>query len=418
MTEQLTFTPQLIEEIRSRFVHVDADSLGRRIYFENAGGTLKLQTVLETQATFTALPDNEGRRNAASEKVTAAIERGRADAALFLGATSKIIVADQSATAMLFRLVETVVRSRPRGNIVTSNLEHASAYDATHVVAARHGVEARIAPLDPVSGRVPVESVMNCVDRHTVCLTLIHASNVLGTRNDVAEVVRRARAASPDIFIILDGAQHASHGRIDVDEYGGDAYLFVPYKTYSKIGISFATLTNRLAVLPHDNLRGKPQDFWDLGTREVASYACMSCVVDYFRWLGRHFTESDDPRAQVVAGMAGIERYELELLRAMLHGTGSARGLLHLDPVTVYGETEHLKEREAIIAFNVRGKKTADLVDYFERHGVRLSNRTRNVYSRHTLEALGIEECLRVSLAHYNTVGEIEVFLKLLAKTL
>ena len=43
-------------------------------------------------------------------------------------------------------------------------------------------------------------------------------------------------------------------------------------------------------------------------------------------------------------------------------------------------------------------------------NGIIVHNRTSDAYSRHTLKALGIEECVRVSFCHYNTSDEVDVF--------
>jgi selenocysteine lyase/cysteine desulfurase len=393
MENKSVFSDTLLEEIRSRFTHVESDPFsGKRIYFENAGGTLKLKSIFEVLKLYTALPDNAGRGNDASKEIDRAISKGRSDIAVFLGAKSGKIIAEQSVTGMIFRILNTIARNVNRGNLVTSNLDHASAYDATRIIADRYGMESRIAKLDPKSGIVPVESVLKNVDKNTVALTIIHASNILGTKNDITTIVKEVRKVKPDIYIILDGAQHGSHGKIDIEEYGADAYIFVP----------------------HDNLLGKPGDYWDLGTREVAAYACMSKVVEYLQWLGSYFTKSDDVRTKVVEGMKAIERYESVLLKALLHGTNEVKGMLGMDNVSVYGETQNLDVREAIIAFNINEKKTDKVVDYFGENGVRLHNRISDAYSKHTLEAMGIKECLRVSLCHYNTVDEVNMFLKLL----
>ncbi len=404
-----------MNEIRDRFVNIDSDPFsGKRIYFENAGGTLKLKSIFEVIETFSGLPDNTGRRNAASRKVDEAIARGRKDVALFVGAESGTIAAEQSTTGMIFRILNTIAANATGGNMVTTNLDHASAYDATRMIAQRCGMEFRCAELDSKTGLVPVESILKHVDEETAVLTVIHASNVIGSKNDVATITTEARKRNPNMFVILDGAQHASHGMIDVEAYGADAWIFVTYKVYSKPGASFAWMSDRLANLPHDNLAGKPKDMWDLGTREAASYACMSSVLEYFRWLGSKFTDSDEPRRQVEAAMLAIERHEAALLEAMLGGTDRTKGMLGNSRVTVLGDKQNLATQEAIIAFNVAGINTADLVDYFEQNGVRMHNRISDCYSKHTLSAFGIEECVRISLCHYNTLDEVGVFLKLL----
>lgn len=415
MNSLSVFNNGLVKKIRSHFVYVDRDPFsGKRIFFENAGGTLRLKSVLETTNEYTAIPDNAGRSNPASKIIDQAIAKGREDIALLLGAKSGRIIAEQSTTDMIFRVLNTITNTYNKGNMVVSNLDHPSSYDANRKISQRYGMEYRIAEIDPVTGQVPIENIIKHIDKDTVSLTIIHASNIIGIKNDVVNIVKEVRKINPDVFIVLDGAQHASHGKIDVEEYGADAWIFVPYKTYSKVGTSFAYISDRLASLPHDNLLGKPQGYWDLGTREAASYACMSTVVEYFQWLGSNFTDSDDPRTKIVEAMLAIERYEAGLIRALLTGTDKAKGMLDMEHVRVIGLTNDLKFKEAIIAFNIDDTDTVSALKYFEENGVRMHDRISNAYSKHTLDALNESACIRVSLCHYNTIDEANIFLKLL----
>ena len=101
-------TPGLMEAVRARFAHVEACPFeGPRIFFENAGGALRLKSVIETSAAYAGYPDNQGRDNAASAALMAAIARGKADMALFFNARGGQVFVGESGTEVLFRLVRT-----------------------------------------------------------------------------------------------------------------------------------------------------------------------------------------------------------------------------------------------------------------------------------------------------------------------
>ncbi len=402
----------LLRQIRARFANVASDPFtGRRIYFENAGGSLKLKSIFPVVTKLTALPDNGGRNNPSSKALDAALADGREAVATFVGAKSGQIVADQSTTSLLFRLLRTITRNVKGTNLVTTNLDHASTFDATRTLAEQYGHEFRVAALNPHTGMVPVEAVAEKIDRQTIALSVIHSSNIIGTINPIREIIHTARRINPNIFIIIDGAQHASHGLVDVEAYGADAYVFVPYKTFAKLGISFAHVSDRLAAMPHDQLRGKPATAWDLGTREVAAYACLRQVVDYLHWLAKaDGQKAGNARDGVVKGMAVVARLELDLMKAFLHGFRAMKD------VTVYGQTGRLDQRESIFAFNLRGRPTGAIVEHFRQHGIILYNRVSDAYSKHTLAGLGIEECVRVSACHYNTPAEVHRFLEVLRR--
>ena len=78
----------LIESIREKFMHVEECPFeGRRIFFENAGGSLRLKSVVETSALYASYPDNQGRDNDASRALMEAIENGKKKMRLFFNAS-------------------------------------------------------------------------------------------------------------------------------------------------------------------------------------------------------------------------------------------------------------------------------------------------------------------------------------------
>ena len=96
----------LIQEVRARFEHVETCPIqGERIFFENGGGALTLKSVVETSTRMSAIPDNQGRDNPASQELVRIISKARADAKLFLNATSGQIITGESGTELLFRLI-------------------------------------------------------------------------------------------------------------------------------------------------------------------------------------------------------------------------------------------------------------------------------------------------------------------------
>jgi len=191
-------------------------------------------------------------------------------------------------------------------------------------------------------------------------------------------------------------------------------YLVSSYKLFSKIGASGMYLSERAARLPHDKLLGKPETAWELGTREQAGYGAWAEVVDYLCWLGGQFTEAEGRREKIASAMEAIELHERALTSRMLRGAERSGGLLDMPGVTVYCVDEDLTHREPCVILNVRGRTSSEAVSYLGENGIRAHNRVSDAYSRHTLEALGIEECVRVSLAHYNSPGEVDTFLEVL----
>lgn len=235
------FPDELLAEVRRRFCHVESDPYrGERVFLESAGGSLTLESVVEEAARWTAMPDNTGRRNPASKQIEAVIERGRRDAAVFLNARDGAILSGESTTAVIFRLVEAAAANADGGNIVCTDLDHPATYDSTRYFAEQYGLEWRVAKLDAATGRVPPEAFEAVVDERTAAACFIHASNVTGGKNDVAAIGRVIRRRAPQALIIVDGAQHAPHGVVDVSALGVDGYAIAAYKAFGKVGTTFA----------------------------------------------------------------------------------------------------------------------------------------------------------------------------------
>ncbi len=408
------FSPELLDEIRNRFLYVDWDPLsGQRVYLEASGGSLRLKTVVETITKESALPDELFRYNPASDYVNAAVDKGMEDVKLFLGAKSGHIMPAHSATHAIFRALNAITSHIPGSNIVTTELEHPAVRSSTQYFAETTGKEWRVAKLSRETSSVPMESILELVDKDTCVLAFQHGSNQTGSINDVKTIITEARKIKPELYVLVDAVQYAPHGPIDVEEYGADAYAFGPYKAYCVKGIGFAHMSDRLANLPHWRLLDKPQTNWVLGSPAHMMYACWSATVDYLCWLGSQFTESTDIRAQMIAAKDAIHAHMKALLHRAMFGTEEIKGLFKLNHVDVGGMPEDIGNRLCIFLFQLAGMDASTAIGrYNQEHAIRLAARVMDVYSAVPLKALGWESAVRLSGAHYNTPEEIDIFLK------
>ena len=411
------FAPDLMQEIRARFHHVDYCPVIKapRIFFENGGGSLKLKEALAAGAEVEALPDQEGRDNDASRYLSQILDKGREDTHLFFGSTELgdkcgQVISGETGTRLLYRLIRSVALSAPPGPIISCTLEHPASLDSAKQWAANTGREWREVPFDTATGAFSPDHYAAAVTQDTRIATVIHTSQLTGFSVDLAAVSRAVRAVAPDCYIIVDGIQHAPHGTVRVAEYGVDAYVFSPYKAFTRLSLGFAWINERMIAVPHEHMLGKSADVWELGSRDPAFYATQSKVIDYFCWIGKHFTNSGERSAQLSAGTAAMERQEAALIDLLLNGDGSTKGLLAVDGVAVIGRPS-LEGREGIVSFNLKGISAPDLVQRFAARGIRVHARMSDAYSGHILAALGLPDCLRVSMCHYNTLDEVRRFL-------
>ncbi|MFT7647875.1 MAG: selenocysteine lyase/cysteine desulfurase [Candidatus Poriferisodalaceae bacterium] len=411
----MTFSPQLLAAVRDRFHYADSCPYqGPRAFFENAGGSLTLKAAVSRTAELMALPDNQGRSNVASQALMEIIDQGRDDMKLLFGASSGEVFIGESGTELLGRLIRNAVLASEGTRVVGSHLEHPATYSAGRRWAEVAGLEYEQVDFDIATTVVGVDQYRPALTSDMAVATIIQASPVTGMHVDVAAIAAEMRAVAPECFIIVDGIQHAAHGEIDIDSYGIDGYVVSGYKLFSRHNFGVAWVSDRLANAPHDQLAGAPANVWELGTRDTSAYAAFSVVVRYLEWLGAEVIDELDghagarsPRELIEAAADAIREQEQDLVDAMMWGTGGLPGLCQLDAVTVVGPTRS-EHRSGMVSFMVDGIDSPIVVDELNADGVRTHARKNDYYSAGVLDPLGVENCVRASLSHYNTRAEVE----------
>jgi cysteine desulfurase/selenocysteine lyase len=339
------------------------------------------------------------------------IDKAKADMRVLFNAPEGDIFVGESGTELLFRLIMNAVLGSPTGGIVLgSTLEHPATRSACTRWAKVAGKPYVQVQHDDATGLVTADAYAAVVTPDVRVATILHTSPVTGMAVDVAAVARAIRAVAPEAFIIVDGIQHASHGRIDIAGYDIDGYVISPYKVFSRHGYGVAWTSARLNALPHDALVGGPEGNWELGTRDTGSYATMTDVVDYFDWLGGQVSDVTDRRARIEAAGAAIHAHEKRLTDAMIFGTGNLAGLSELPGVTILGGADN-PAREGLVCITLDGMEAPDLVSALRSRGIRTHTRKADHYSGNILSPLGLSSAVRVSLCHYNTIEEVAAFL-------
>jgi cysteine desulfurase/selenocysteine lyase len=118
--------------------------------------------------------------------------------------------------------------------ILLSTLEHHSNLVPWQKLARQTGTILRFLPMTP-AGRLDLDRLHTELTPRCRLVALTHCSNVTGTMTDVGRVTAAAYAVGAKIM--LDGAQRAPHGPIDLRQLDVDFYAFSGHKTYGPTGI-------------------------------------------------------------------------------------------------------------------------------------------------------------------------------------
>ena len=381
------------------------------MFFENAGGALTLNSVVNCSKTYAAIPDNQGRDNPGSHELVRVINQAKADLRVFMNAPDGQFFVGESGTELIFRLVmNACLGTASDGIVLGSTVEHPATRSACHRWAAISGKTHKLIAHDDARGLVSAEDYAKAVTPDTRVATILHTSPVTGMGMDVEAISKAIRAVAPDCFIIVDGIQHAAHGLMDIAAYDIDGYVISPYKMFSRHGYGLAWISDRLTHLPHDSLVDGPAENWELGTRDTGSYATMLEVMNYLDWLGGQVAPDAKGRDRFVAAGKAIHAHEKTLTDAMIHGTGNLDGLAEMEKVHIIGGVDN-PAREGLVSLYVDGLSSVDVVAKLNAQGIRTHLRKADHYSGNILNPLGLDGCVRVSMCHYNSTHEVAQFL-------
>ncbi len=388
-----------VEQARADFPILSREVYGKPLTYLDSGATAqKPQCVIDcVNRLHTELNANIHRGvHYLSQETTSLYEEAREVVRQHIGAEHKEeIIFTAGATAA----INTVAYSwgdaniTNGDNIIVSEMEHHSNIVPWQILANRKGAELRVLPFDD-EGRLMVEMLDELIDENTKLIAITQASNTLGTRPDLKQVVDKARAAG--VVTMVDGCQGVVHGGADVAELGCDFYAFSGHKLYAPTGIG--VLYGRREVLEQMPPFLSGGDMVDRVSFERTTYAPLPLrfeagTANYIGAIGLaeaiRYVEQFDA--------AEVERYEQELLSVM------SRRLLEIDGLRIYGNQPN---KCGIASFNVDGVHPYDLGMILDKLGIAI--RTGQHCAEPTMSHFGVKGMCRASLGIYNNMEDID----------
>ncbi|MFW5490121.1 MAG: aminotransferase class V-fold PLP-dependent enzyme [Desulfovibrio sp.] len=412
------FPEALSQAIKEKFYWVDEDYTGtKRLFFENAGGSFTLKQAEQDYVHMERIGDCPERTSKTADYLNSVIDKGINDVRCMLNAKGGSVITMLTASQVIYEMTRVAAENLPGKNIVTTALEHPSAYDSAKYYAEKTNREFRVAKTNPETGGVDVDEVVGLVDEDTCFLSVIYASNISGSILDIEQIVAKARAKKPDLYIIVDAVQHVPHGLVDLQKTPVDAINFAPYKFCGLRGLGVGWVSDRFASLPHHKLAAKPAGEWELGSPAPAQYAGVSAIVDHVCWIGEQFEKKNMRREAFALGMEKIAQHERALMQHLLEGTPELPGLRHMDGVEVFLDYPDLSTRDFIVACAIKGLECAEAVEKYAEMDVTVYERVASsLYSKRMLDSFGLEGTLRISPFHCHTVEDVDQFLRITAE--
>ena len=377
------------------------------LYFDNAATTHKPQCVLDNmQHSYIHINANVHRSSyGLAQQATTAFEEARQTLADFINAPHpNQIVWTKGATEGL--------------NLLAHGLASANLLDGEEIILLISEHHANLLPWRRMAeqcglsivyhgineqGDVDYDALLQLISDKTALVACAHVSNVLGTIHPVTKIAARAKAHGA--LCIIDGTQAVAHLEVDVQAIGCDAYVFSSHKMFGPtgVGVLYGT-TTLLDALGVYHLGG---EMVQQVTRDSVSY--QSAPLKF---------EAGTPALHGVLGLACATQYLQKHALAwsqheQLLQQALITALTDRPEFTLYGrKTIQLGRSIPLVSFNHAHINGYDLLQQLQ--SFQISMRVGQHCAMPLQHALGIESSIRISLAGYNTVTDIDRFFALM----
>ncbi len=389
-----------IKKIREDFPILSREVYGRPlVYLDNAATTQKPLQVLDAMRDeYLNVNANVHRgvhylsqqatdlHEAAREKVRQFINARKTEEIIFTRGTTEAI--NLVASSFCFS------RMQPGDEVIVSEMEHHSNIVPWQLQAMQRGIVVRHLPITDDGRLVCCDDIATYITERTRLVSIAHVSNVLGTINPVAEIIKMAHERN--IPVLVDAAQSAPHMALDVQQLDCDFLAFSGHKMYGPTGIGVLYGKEEwLEKLPPYQGGGEMIDrvSWEKTTFERLPFKFEAGTPDYVATHG--LATAIDYLSSV--GLDSVEAHEKELTRYCMEQ------LRTIDGVMIYGPDE---PHDAVVSFNVDGIHHLDIGTLLDRLGIAV--RTGHHCAQPLMSRLGIQGTVRASFALYNTKEEVD----------
>ena len=379
---------------------------GRRVVYLDSGATAqKPEAVLEALDASYRLHNANIHRGVytLAQEATERFEGARERIARFLG----VRPAETIFTKNVTEAINLVAYSWGRANvgagdtIVLTPMEHHANIVPWQQLARAVGARLEYVTMTD-DGRLDLDSLDALLELEPKLVAVAHVSNVLGTLNPVAEIVRRAHAAGA--VVLVDGAQAAPHLPLDLPSIDADFYGFTGHKVYGPTGVGVLHGRRELLEQMEPFLTGGDMigqvDFhastwkelpwkFEAGTSPYVEATGLGAAVE---WLD-------------ALGLEAVHAHEAEITRYALERLAEVPGL------TIYGPPA--EERGAIVSFALDGAHPHDVAEILGREQICV--RAGHHCAQPLMRRLGVPATTRASFAAHTTRADVDALVEGLA---
>lgn len=333
-----------------------------------------------------------------SVEATAVYEDTRAKIAKFINAKhpEEIIFSKNASESLNLLAYSYGLDNLKKGDdVVISIMEHHSNLVPWQFVTQKTGSELKYMYIND-EFELSKEEIESKITDNTKIVGITHVSNVLGTINNVKEIIKYAHKKGA--VVIVDASQSIPHMKIDVQDLDADFLVFSGHKMFAPLGIGVLYGKRELLNKMNPFLMGGdmieyvyeqkttfaplPNKF-EAGTQNVEGVVGLGAAIDYINSIGYDKIQEHDRE---------IVEYAREKLSK-------------LDYLDIY-MTPNVENHSAVISFNIKGVHPHDVASILDSENVCV--RSGNHCAQPLMRFLGIDSTCRASFYIYNTKEDVD----------
>jgi cysteine desulfurase/selenocysteine lyase len=396
-----------VDEIRNDFPILHTTVHGKPlVYLDNAATTQKpISVIKKAQKYYSNMNSNIHRGvHALSGVATEAYETARIKTKKFINALGKNeIIFTKGTTESINLVAQSYVRPilQAGDEVIISQMEHHSNIVPWQMVCEEKNAKLKIIPIDD-NGELIFEDFEKIITDKTKFVSVVYASNSLGTINPVKKIIDLAHQNS--VPVLLDAAQAVNHLPVDVQDLDCDFLAFSGHKLYGPTGIGILYgKVNLLDSMPPYQGGGDmiskvtfektiynelPHKF-EAGTPNIAGAIGLGEAIDYISTVG-------------------IEKISIHEMKLLEYATDAVS---YIPGLKIIGTS---KDKVSVLSFVLDDVHPHDIGTFLDFEGVAI--RTGHHCTQPVMDRYNIPATSRASFAMYNTKEEIDILVSGLKK--
>jgi cysteine desulfurase/selenocysteine lyase len=402
-TVETDIKPFDVVEVRKEFPVLERKVKGKDlVYFDNAATAQKPQVVIDALVNYYHQYNANIHRgiHSLAEEATAAFEATRDTVKEFINAKYREeIIFTRGVTEGINLVAATWGRQNIKegDEIIISGMEHHSNIVPWQMLCLEKKAVLKVISVDD-NGELIMNEFEKLISPKTKLVSIVHASNSLGTINPVKEIIEIAH--QHNIIVLVDGAQSSVHLDIDVQDMDCDFFVLSSHKIYGPTGVGVLYGKKELleemppymgggemikeVTFDHTTYNDLPYKF-EAGTPNIADTVAFKAALDFVDSVGKENIRKHEE---------ALTKYAMEKLS-------------QIDGVHLIGTAKH---KTSVVSFIVEGVHPQDMGILLDNYGIAV--RTGHHCCQPLMNRFEIPGTVRASFAMYNTKEEVDELVK------